>query len=57
MSKTFGRSSGAMPMPESRIDIVTVASLRVAGKCGYQRVAEATYNGRSTLLYVRGDGH
>jgi RimJ/RimL family protein N-acetyltransferase len=32
-----------------------LASLRVAAKCGYQRVAEATYNGRSTLLYVRGD--
>jgi RimJ/RimL family protein N-acetyltransferase len=31
-----------------------LASLRVASKCGYQRVAEATYNGRPTLLYVRG---
>ncbi len=31
-----------------------LASLRVATKCGYRCVGEATYHGRTTLLHLRG---
>ncbi len=39
------------------VDPANAASLRVAEKCGFQRVAETTYNGSPIVIFERAHSH